>query len=166
MAKESGKTLIVLRHAHRNKPFGGMLDNGLSRKGMKQANEAAKHFLEAYGRAKALVMSSPKRRCIETVQPIADKIKVAVETSPLLDEQGIVPPESSNHLEGRAKEFLRWWKAEAPELTVICSHGDWIPVFLRAATGANVDLSKGGWAEIRLGEAGPVLVWLFQNFDF
>jgi broad specificity phosphatase PhoE len=143
-----------------------MLDNGLSRKGKKQADQAAKHFLQEHGRTKALVLSSPKRRCIETVQPIADKIKKAVEISPLLDQQGIVPPETSSQLEGRAKEFQRWWRAEGPELTVICSHGDWIPLFLCAATGANVDLAKGGWAEIRLGEAGPVLVWLFQNFDF
>ena len=76
MAKDSGKSLIILRHAHRNKPFGGLLDNGLSRKGKKQAAQAGKHFLEEYGRVKALVLSSPKRRCIETVEPIAEKIKI------------------------------------------------------------------------------------------
>ena len=52
-----------------------------------------------------------------------------------------------------------------PDLTVVCSHGDWIPSFLMSLLGPTPISAKGGWAEIRLDDSGPVLVWLFQHFD-
>jgi hypothetical protein len=65
----------------------------------------------------------------------------------------------------RAERFISQWRSGTEPLVVACSHGDWLPVALQAATGARASLKKGGWAEIRL-EPGkqPELRWLLQGF--
>lgn len=149
------KTLILVRHAHRDKTLGRDIDNGLSKKGNKQAARIEKRFRSLYPSEEALVVSSPKRRCIETVAPLVhgDESKVSIMSS--LDEGGT--------LEQKAKDFIRWWRAEAPPLTAACSHGDWLPVCLRALTGVRTELKKGAWAEIEDDDGKIKLTWLLQE---
>jgi 8-oxo-dGTP diphosphatase len=65
------------------------------------------------------ILSSPYVRCIETVQPLATKLGLPVETTPLLVEG----------LDSRpAIELL----ASVPDHTVLCSHGDLIPTVIEA----------------------------------
>src|SRR4051812_17636433 len=126
--------LIIVRHAHRDKAEGREQDNGLSAKGLKQAARVLERFQAELGAgAKPRLLSSPKKRCVETVQPIASATGVKLQLSPLLDEGA--------DLETRARRFFAEWKKDAPALTVICSHGDWIPYFLEFATGVPTDLS-------------------------
>ena len=84
--------------------------------------------------------------------------KVELLVSPLLDE--------GSRVEARAREFLSEWLEDTVELTVVCSHGDWIPAFLRLATGTRTELAKGGWAELELApgaDGQPRLTWLLQE---
>lgn len=150
------KTLIIIRHAHREKIAD---DNGLSPKGRKQAKRARDFYRSRFRRSTAALLSSPKRRCVETLEPLSELLDVDIETTALLDE--------GDALKLRAREFLSHWLASSgPELTVISSHGDWIPVFLELATGARAELAKGGWAEIEADGTGvPRLSWLVQELS-
>ncbi|MBI3542963.1 MAG: histidine phosphatase family protein [Deltaproteobacteria bacterium] len=149
------KTLILIRHAHRVKVDGGAADNGLSPKGRRQAEAARKFFKRRFDDTHPLIVSSPKKRCLETVEPIARAAQVEVSISPLLDEGPSVLR--------RAQEFIAWWKREAPELTIACSHGDWLPVCLEELVHVDLELKKGAWAELELSARSPRLTWLVQT---
>ncbi|MFL5813296.1 MAG: phosphoglycerate mutase family protein [Bdellovibrionia bacterium] len=156
------KKLIIVRHAHRNKLKGGEADNGLSAKGKKQAKALQKFYSSVFGRKKAIIFSSPKVRCIETVQPIAKKIKVSLETIDSLDEAQV-----DSELKEKIRSFHSLWQKLDSPLTLICSHGDWIPAFLKQMLGVEIDLDKGGWIELELSEEKLkprlTLRWIVQD---
>ncbi len=139
------KLLILVRHAHRDKSEGRALDNGLSEKGRKQAEVFQQHWEKKLAKRKATFLSSPKRRCTETIAPLAAAMNCQLRTSPLLDEQRDNLQETSGRFRGRVKRFLTWWQTKGPDCTVACSHGDWIPEFLQLARGKAKELSKGDW---------------------
>jgi broad specificity phosphatase PhoE len=141
------KTLIVVRHAHRDKPVPDS-DNGLSQKGRKQAQRISSLYRAVHGGAKGkpAILSSPKKRCRETMAPLARAVRAPVLISGLLDEGG--------RISTRVSAFLKEWARSPEELTVVCSHGDWIPVFFKKAIGVELDLEKGAWAELECDETG------------
>jgi phosphohistidine phosphatase SixA len=141
------KILILVRHAHRDKDEGRELDNGLSERGRRQARALTKFFAKAYPEANPVFLSSPKKRCRETL--------LKVESDPLLDE--------GSNLEGRVAKFTAWWKTQGPQFTVACSHGDWLPVCIEALSGARVELKKGALAEIHLDPDATRLYCLLQK---
>lgn len=152
------KVLILIRHAHRDtKTQGREIDNGLSSKGRKQAKAALKHFKRHFKKSKPWVISSPKLRCVQTVEPIARYTKRKLEILPLLDEGADTAM--------KAREFLKLWQSAAPEVTVLCSHGDWIPDFLKVVTGGWIELDKGGWATLETENGRLALRWLLQNYE-
>ncbi len=150
-----------MRHAHRDKPQGRSADNGLSKKGWKQAESIADFFIRRFGKTEAALLSSPKVRCLETLVPLAKKLRVEVEMSPLLMEQ----EGSWGELEERIRAFRTWWEKEASPLTVACSHGDWIPAALKEYVDVDTELKKGGWAELDFDGNHPRLTWLVQTLD-
>ncbi|MBI3554913.1 MAG: histidine phosphatase family protein [Deltaproteobacteria bacterium] len=149
------KTLILVRHGHRSKALGHEVDNGVSSKGSKQAARIERRFRKLYPDEEALVVSSPKRRCIETVAPLVHDDESKIQIMASLDEDG--------NVEQKAKDFIRWWRDEGPMLTVACSHGDWLPVAVKLLTGAKAELKKGAWAEIEEDEGNVKLTWLVQE---
>ncbi|MEW6058346.1 MAG: phosphoglycerate mutase family protein [Bdellovibrionota bacterium] len=155
------KTLIIVRHAHRDKRLGSDANNGLSPKGKGQAIRIAKYYKKRFGEKKTPLFSSPKLRCIETLYPIAKLTKKKIVTLDLLDEQ----QGSSQEYAKQIHEFLEWWEKEAPQTTIVCSHGDWIPQFTKKILETPIDLAKGGWIEIvKEDSAKPQLVWVLQDF--
>jgi len=142
--RPSSKKLIFVRHAHRDKTEGREKDNGLSRKGWKQAERVKRYFVSQIGKTKPRLLSSRKLRCMETLAPLADKLEASVDISPLLmeEEPGLAP------LKTRVKKFCDEWKNSKEPLVVACSHGDWLPIALEHLTGACIELKKGGWAEM------------------
>jgi phosphohistidine phosphatase SixA len=159
-----GKTLIILRHAHRDKDAGSRSDNGLSAKGKKQAKAAAAFFKSRFGLdpdSKPLLFSSPKKRCQETLEPLARKLETQAEILPCLNEA-----RTATELEQNVADFRYFWDQHPAPLIVICSHGDWIPRFLEATTGSPISLAKGGWAQLERDEwhQKPRLTWLIQDF--
>ena len=144
------KTLILIRHAHR-KTAGGTereLDNGLSEKGFEQAREVFKRFQKKIGmfEGDVAVFSSPKKRCVQTIQEIADISGVSLQVSPLLDEQQ--PSEGHAAFVKRIGEFISWWKKDAPSLTLLCSHGDWLPLCMDLLVSKESSFEKGGWVQV------------------
>lgn len=138
------KTLVLVRHAHRDKSEGRDRDNGLSPKGRRQASAFAKRYRKLHvlaARRDALVVTSPKRRCIETIETIVPPAQGQAIILDCLDEGGRV--------RAKAMDFLKWWESDAtPALTVACSHGDWIPEFLKCAVGRRTALEKGAMIEL------------------
>lgn len=138
------KTLVLIRHAHRDTNAGRHLDNRLSAKGKKQANRVAPFFRERFGRkSKPVLISSPKLRCRQTIEGLAAKTGAKIESWDCVDES-----ENAAELRQRVEEFRRRWKKIKAPITVVSSHGDWIPEFVKRTTGAVVDLEKGGWLEL------------------
>jgi len=147
MSPNPEKILVLVRHAHRD-TTSRKADNGLSNKGQKQALEIKKELASKFMNEAPLLVSSPKLRCIETLEPLAEALGKKVKSNDLLDEAA--PDESTSELIGRIQEFLDWWKTKAPKVTVACSHGDWLPEAYGLLTGKQMDLTKGSWALLAL----------------
>lgn len=151
----------MVRHAHRDKPFGRAADNGLSPKGKKQARRDAKALLKRLTDNDVELVSSPKLRCLETLEPLAARLEKTIDTSPLLleeSEEGEAP-----NIEERIAKFINDVKRSPASITVACSHGDWIPMALDQLFGIELTLKKGAWAEIEFASGKPKLTWLVQS---
>ncbi len=148
------KRLILIRHAHRDTE-NHSLDNGLSAKGKKQVQQmvafALRRELE-----KAVFFSSPKKRCVETITPLVREFEAKVQIETAIGEGS---PLSS------VDRFLDRWKYEGSETTVLCSHGDVIPIIVEKLTGAHIALKKAGWCEIEMVGRDCYLTWLVQKYD-
>jgi len=154
------KTLILIRHAHRNMDDPSR-DNGLSDKGQEQVKKLVKFARNRLEGTKPVFLCSPKKRCQETLGPVAKDLGFKFEIDERLTEHGI--SENSALYQARIDEFLDFWKYECPEVTVICSHGDWIPVAIQKLTGAKVGIKKSGWCEIESVGVENFLAWLVQK---
>lgn len=151
--KNERKTLILVRHAHRDTTYKEE-DNGLSVKGIQQAsilteeikNQLSKLPLSQTALSEILLLSSPKRRCIETLQPLEHFLKTPILIHPLLGEQ--LHREDSFQFQKRIQTFFDQWIEKNPPLTIICSHGDWIPLAIKLLVGAEREINKGEWIQI------------------
>ena len=151
------QTVVIIRHAHRDKDHGRQLDNGLSGKGRRQARRALKFFARRFGeKPDAVLWTSPKKRCFETLSPIREELGVPLTAEADLDEEG--------DLDAKVNRIVRRIPDSGAEVLVICSHGDWIPLFARKVLGVDVDLEKGGWLELRWSAGSPHVTWLIQDF--
>ena len=140
------KTIVLIRHAHRDNAL-RVRDNGLSDKGLEQARWLKKYFCKRFEKPSAVwLVSSPKKRCIETLEPIAAEGGWKIDAHPDLHGQAL--GESQPKFEARPPRFLNEWKASPQELTVVCSHGDWLPDAVQYLLGASVDFKKGAWLEL------------------
>jgi broad specificity phosphatase PhoE len=156
------KTLVIIRHAHRNLDD-RTRDNGLSDRGEEQVKKLVKFYKTRFDGEKASFYCSPKKRCVETLSPLAVEGKSkAIEIDDRLDEHQA--SENMAMYLARMDEFLDVWKYEGAELTVICSHGDWIPIAVKKLVGVQIDIKKSGWIEIEYQEgADASLTWLVQK---
>lgn len=125
----------------------------MSAKGVGQKKALRKLARLRLAHGDVVVVSSPKKRCVETVEKLLGSHSVIIDAR--LDE--------GRDLEQRVAHFLSWWKKRGPALTVACSHGDWIPEAIHALTGAHVVLKKGGWIEILLEGTKPRIDWIIQE---
>ncbi|MBK6879814.1 MAG: histidine phosphatase family protein [Elusimicrobia bacterium] len=148
------RNLILLRHAHRSLK-NPAADNGLSGKGKKQAKRFRKDFLREFGPdARPRFLSSPKRRCVETLAPLAKRLGRTVQTNADLRERD--PDETALEFRARVAGFLRGFPRRPGRLVVLSTHGDWAPLALRILTGARARFAKGGWAWIEPGNPSPL----------
>lgn len=113
--------LIILRHAQATKraDYKGPVDaeRPLAMRGYIQAPEVA-DLLRAFG--VTTVHSSPARRCMETVQPLADGLRVSIAAEPMLSEEGHFAHPFAAPL--RLGELLHM-----REPMVVCSHRPVMP---------------------------------------
>ncbi len=155
------KTLVLIRHAHRDNTIRSR-DNGLSEKGKEQAKWVKKYFFERFDDADSIwLVSSPKKRCLETIAPIADQAGLEIDINPDLAEQS--DSETAQKFQDRVNRFLREWTQMPQPLTVVSSHGDWLPVAVFHLLGCQCDFRKGGWLEIEW-DGMAVLKCYIQSF--
>ncbi|MBS1958912.1 MAG: histidine phosphatase family protein [Bdellovibrionales bacterium] len=154
------KRLILIRHAHRDTDEPGK-DNGLSGKGNEQVKRLLKFASDRLDDTDPMFISSPKKRCQETLGPIAKMTGHKMEIDERLTEHG--PTESTSLYLARIDEFLDHWKFECPDTTVVSSHGDWIPIAVQRLTGAKIGLKKAGWVEIEYAGGECFLTWIVQK---
>ena len=69
--------------------------------------------------AVSALISSPSRRCVQTLEPLADRLGLKIETDERLAEGS--PIEGSLAIAG-----------DAPDRAVLCSHGDIVPELIQA----------------------------------
>lgn len=155
-----------MRHAHRDTSE-READNGLSEKGHKQALLLGKHWEKLLQGKSFVLLSSPKKRCQETLAPLAEALSSSVKICPELDEQS--SSEGEVKFNKRIREFLSSWDhsdSESHATTVACSHGDWLPQAIALATGEFVSLKKGAFVVIqKKGAEKPKLVSVVQSLD-
>lgn len=159
------KTLVLIRHAHRDNSK-REVDNGLDEKGKEQAKALKKFFTERFSKSDLngglWLVSSPKLRCVETLQPIAKAIDQAVDRHPGLDEQS--DKESLKAFEGRVHSFLHEWMESKVSLTLLCSHGDWLPLATERLLGFHQSFKKGAWLEMEWTYGRGELRWYVPSF--
>lgn len=112
-------TLYLIRHGHagsRKKWSGPDDERPLSGKGRAQAAGIARWLA---GAGVTRVLSSPSLRCRQTVEPLADRLGLAVEDDQALCESA--PEEDGLDLLQRL----------TGEVAAVCSHGDVIPELVR-----------------------------------
>lgn len=111
--------LYLIRHAkagERRTWTGDDVDRPLSKKGHKQSELIGKRLAKL---TPPVLLSSRYVRCVQTLQPLADRLDAAVEIADCLTEFEPFEP---------VVELI----ASAENGTVMCSHGDIIPEVIHA----------------------------------
>ena len=125
-----GVPVLLVRHAHagsRREWQGPDVDRPLSAKGRRQADGLV---ATVAAHAPQRILSSPYRRCLETVAPLAAELGLAVEATPALAE-------------GSNLDAVALVRALADEKVALCTHGDVIPeVLVALADEDRVDLGS------------------------
>jgi broad specificity phosphatase PhoE len=135
------QNIVFIRHAHRDQNTSDS-NNGISLVGKAQAA----NLVEQVGRGLLphcdLLLSSPKRRCLETLEPLAKHFSTVVQIDMALDERGFSEPRDS--FVKRIDDFLRTLVIQDAGATIyLCSHGDWLPEAVVILAGAAVEFSNG-----------------------
>lgn len=159
------KTLVLCRHAHRDNSL-RELDNGLDEKGKDQAKNIKRFLSDRYSpedfETGLWFVSSPKARCLETLLPVAKEFDRSVDAHPDLDEANA--KESVVALEERVRRFLKEWSTSKVGFTVVCSHGDWLPLATMQLFGLHHEFKKGSWMELEWLSGRAYLKWYVPSF--
>lgn len=158
--------MILVRHAHRDNSR-RELDNGLTEKGRKQAQWIRKFALgrikaEGWEKPRVSLYSSPKVRCVETLEPLAKSLEIKIQqTSDLIEMQN---KESLEQMDQRIHHFFHEWNTKGSEVMIACSHGDWLPMAAYHLLGASIDFKKGSWVELEWNDGRAHLKWAVHSF--
>ncbi|WP_219461272.1 NUDIX hydrolase [Nonomuraea rhizosphaerae] len=133
--------LVLVRHGHagsRQEWKGDDSRRPLDDVGRAQAATVAR-VLPAY--RPEVLLSSPSRRCVQTLQPYASGVKADIKLEPLLSEEG-----QDWH---KTPTLVRELRTAA----AVCSHGKVLPELIGTLSGKDVHLRKGAFAVLhRLGD--------------
>lgn len=113
--------LYLVRHAKAGERLDDLAidrDRPLSKPGRRQADKIAEFFLDSKAEE---IISSPYRRCIQTMKPAAEELSLNVDTREALAEET-----SISALAQLVAEIL-----ENGRPIAVCSHGNVIPAMLR-----------------------------------
>ncbi len=151
------KAIMFIRHAHRDN-LDRSLDNGLSAKGKRQAERLRVYMTKRLGTefSPPRLLSSPKLRCQETLNPLACQLGIALDVHIGLAEQGV--RETSKQFEERIHAFLAWALGLSVGSIVVCSHGDWLPLAVFHLLGIVVSFKKGSVLELQWADGQSHLI--------
>lgn len=113
--------VIFLRHGERNFGIG---DADLNAEGLRQADAIS---LNADLLGVKTLLSSPKKRTIQTITPLAKKLGLSISTENQLDQRS--HQESPIQFETRIQFFIN--QLESKKFTdpiLICTHSDWLQI--------------------------------------
>ncbi len=151
------KYLIFIRHAQQDRAT-RQPDCGLTKTGQKQAQDAAQFIVNRWvdqwvnqladgaPQPSLEIHSSPKRRCLETMEALKNITQSTIQVDPLLHEA--FAHESFEQFYQRIHAFLEKWKASDSVITIACTHSDWIPVAVRSLTMVDFEVRHTGLIEI------------------
>ena len=142
--------LYLVRHAKagsRSDFDGDDIDRPLTNSGRRQADELCRRLSAV---SPSVVVSSPYRRCIETVKPLAVAIDIAITPDQRLAELG------SDHAKPDTSLFDLLYSL--PDHAVVCSHGDVIPALIEA-------LGASGMRVQGAPEWGKGSVWVLERHE-
>lgn len=129
-------TIYLIRHANagRRQPGSQDRERPLDESGLAQAARIRDHLLDAGIKQ---ILSSPARRCVETVHPLATELGLTVEVdSALWEGRGAA-----------AAMALLERVATTDHAVALCSHGDVIPMLLDTLASRGVALRGVGCAK-------------------
>jgi broad specificity phosphatase PhoE len=101
---------------------------------------------------------------METLASLAKKHTLEIEETPVLMEQQ--PEESWKQFERRVRYFCATWKKSGLPLTIVSTHGDWIPAAVFSLIGVGIELQKSGVVVISGAKRDVHLETLINNFSF
>jgi 8-oxo-dGTP diphosphatase len=122
-------SVFVVRHAkagHRNSWDGDDRVRPLSKPGWAQADAIADRLA---GEHVTALISSPYARCMQTLEPLAERVGLAVAADDRLAE-------------GTTLEDVLALLAAAGDGAVLCSHGDVIPELIEGLHGRGMEISS------------------------
>jgi broad specificity phosphatase PhoE len=155
------KRLIFIRHAHRDNAR-SEYDNGLSDKGLEQAQMIRDFFATRFEtKSNFAFYSSPKKRCLETLKPLADALGHKVLIHAGLNECEMNEDYSAFRL--RLEKGLESFLEMKTEINFFCSHGDVLPFLIHKILGIGVEMKKGALIEIKQTQKNFELRWLVQS---
>lgn len=146
------KRLYLVRHAHRA-VTDRSLDNGLTDKGREQSLRIRDWFARSGLPPPKILLTSPRTRCRETLEPLALALGTRLIVDAGLEEQR--EDESAAGLGARVLKWLEAWLASDSEMTIACSHGDWIPLLVGICSGKRMEISKGAIVGLEFSSSGP-----------
>lgn len=142
--------LYIVRHAKagsRSEFDGDDRDRPLTNSGRRQAAELASRLAAV---SPTLIVSSPYRRCIETLEPLG----VAIETEVRIDDRLGEFGDKQTRLDTALLDLLY----SLPDRSVLCSHGDVIPAIISV-------LTDGGMRVFGEPQWSKASVWVVQRVD-
>lgn len=140
--------LYLVRHAKagsRSDFDGDDIDRPLTSTGHRQAAELAARLAAV---SPTVLVSSPYRRCVETLEPLAVAVDGEVRTDERLGELGA----GQAHPDTALFELLH----DLPDRAVLCSHGDVIPAIINS-------LSERGMQVHGPAQWGKASVWILHR---
>jgi len=115
--------LALVRHGHRNVEPG--VDNGLSSRGRAQVAAVSQKVVPRW--AGFRVLSSPKKRCVETAEILANALGQSVEILAELDE--CRASEGASLFDSRVESVVQAVRLGVwGERVIIVSHSDWLEI--------------------------------------
>lgn len=142
-------SVYLVRHAHAGSRAGWHDDDDLRPLSPKGTRQAETLLARLEDESVGCVVSSPSRRCVETLEPLAEKLATGIDIH-------------KEFLEGAdPDDALTLLMELAPRNPVVCSHGDLIPKMIRRLVGqgmktkdANISQKGSLWVlEIDKGRA-------------
>jgi phosphohistidine phosphatase SixA len=120
---------VIFRHAQKS---GWTADPELSSEGFRQAQLIVETVRKKGLPKPDLLISSPRKRAHQTLQPLHETFQVPLHIHPGLDERN--SPETGKDFENRVKLFLETdLLTQNAACLYLCTHLDWLEVFGWAA---------------------------------
>ncbi|MCB0362413.1 MAG: hypothetical protein KDD35_06815, partial [Bdellovibrionales bacterium] len=117
---------------------------------------------EAFVQGKSHFVSSPKKRCVETLGPLQRAISSGeLFISPQLDEQQ--ENENNEGFRVRVENFMNSLMEGPWNWIFLCSHGDWLPFALEYLQNENILMRKAAWVEYEIIGYRRILTWVVPD---